>query len=453
MIDILSTILALVVALGILVAVHELGHFLVARWMGVKVLRFSIGFGRPLWQRRFGHDQTEYTIAAIPLGGYVKMLDEREGDVDDAELHRAFNRQPVARRSAIVIAGPLFNFVFAIFAYWWMFVLGISGIKPLLGDIEPGTIAYASGLNRGQEITAVNGEKTPTWQAVVEAVMPKLMLGLPVQLTVYDGGLVREMTLKTDAVEAGARPEELLKKVGLQPYRPPIEPVIDKVLSGSVAEQAGLRSGDRVIEAAGQPIRDWQEMVAVISEHPGKPMSMIVARGSKVIDIEVTPEPVESSHGQVGRIGASVKVDESLFRSMQARHEYAPLPALAAAWDKTWDISGLTLKMIGEMLLGRASVENLSGPIGIAQYAKASAGEGFSQFLKFLGLISVSLGILNLLPIPVLDGGHLLFFGIEAVRGRPVSEQTEALGQRIGLAFILALMILALYNDLVRLVG
>ncbi len=453
MLDVLLTVLALVVALGILVAVHELGHFLVARWLGVKVLRFSIGFGRPLWQRRFGRDQTEYTIATIPLGGYVKMLDEREGEVAEEELPRAFNRQSVAKRSAIVIAGPLFNFIFAIFAYWWMFVIGISGFKPLLGDIDPGTIAYASGLQSGQEIISVNGEKTPTWQAVVEAIMPKMMLGLPVQLTVNDGGLEREATLKTDPSGAEQRPEEMLKKLGLNLYRPPIEPIIDKVLAGSVAEQAGLRSGDRVLQAAGETVNDWHEMVSIVSEHPDKPLKLSILREGKEIDIELRPAPVETSQGVVGRIGASVHVDKSLYQSLMARHEYEPVPAMAAAWDKTWDISGLTLKMIGQMLLGRASVENLSGPIGIAQYAKSSAGAGFSQFLKFLGLISVSLGILNLLPIPVLDGGHLLFFGIEAVRGRPVSEQTEMLGQRIGLAFILALMVLALYNDLARLAG
>ncbi len=453
MMDILLTALALIVALSILVAVHELGHFLVARWLGVKVLRFSIGFGRPLWQRRFGLDQTEYAIASIPLGGYVKMLDEREGEVAEEELHRAFNRQPVAKRSAIVVAGPLFNFIFAIFAYWWMFVIGISGIKPLLGDIEPGTIAYASGLHSGQEIVAVNGENTPTWQAVVETVMPNLMLGVPVKLTVLEGGLTSEKMLVTDALEVGEAPQVLLKKLGLKLYRPLIEPVIDKVLPGSVAEQAGIRSGDRVMQAAGEAVEDWQALVTIISEHPGKPLPLKIARGGKELDFELRPEVVETSQGPVGRIGASVQIDESLYQSLKASHKYAPGPALGAAWDKTWDISGLTFKMIGEMLSGRASVDNLSGPIGIAQYAKSSAQEGFSQFLKFLGLISVSLGVLNLLPIPVLDGGHLLFFGIEAVRGRPVSEQTEMLGQRIGLAFILALMILALYNDVVRLAG
>jgi regulator of sigma E protease len=453
MIDVLLTVLALLVALAILVAVHELGHFLVARWSGVKVLRFSIGFGKPLWQRRFGPDQTEYTIARIPLGGYVKMLDEREGEVAEEELHRAFNRQSVAKRSAIVIAGPLFNFIFAIFAYWWMFVLGVSGIKPILGDISPGTVAYESGLHSGQEIIAVNGDKSPTWQAVIEAVVPRLLLGEPVQLTVFEGGLTLEKSLVTDSLDTGAKPKELFQQLGLKVFQPRVVPVIDKVLPDSVAEEAGLRSGDRVQSVAGQQVDDWQEMVKIISEHPGKPLEMIYQRDGETKRVELRPELVETEQGPIGRIGASVKVDEALYRSLQATHQYDSGPALKAAWDKTWEISGLTLKMVGEMVVGRASVENLSGPIGIAQYAKSSASAGFSQFLKFLGLISVSLGVLNLLPIPVLDGGHLFFYVIEVVRGRPVSEKTEMIGQRIGLALIFALMCLAIFNDLVRLIG
>jgi regulator of sigma E protease len=453
MTDVLMTVLALVVALSLLVAVHELGHFLVARWCGVKVLRFSIGFGKPLWVRRFGADQTEYSIASIPLGGYVKMLDEREGEVAEAELPRAFNRQPVLKRSAIVVAGPLFNFLFAILAYWLMFVLGITGIKPLLGEIAPGTVAYDAGLRAGQEVIAVNDEKTPTWQAVIETVMPNLMLGDSVKLTVAEGGLTLQKTLSAKTLDSDMSPEELIKQLGLKVYRPPIEPIIDTVLPGSVAEQAGLRSGDRVTRAGGEPVNDWVDVVRIVSKHPGKPLALQIQRDGEALDVEVRPETVETKRGPVGRIGASVRIDEALYKSLQAKQEYAVGPALIAAWDKTWEISGLTLKMIGEMLSGRASVENLSGPIGIAQYAKNSAAAGLSQFLKFLGLISVSLGVLNLLPIPVLDGGHLFFFGIEAVRGRPVSEQTEALGQRIGLALILALMFLALYNDLVRLAG
>lgn len=451
--DILLTILSLLVALSLLIAVHELGHFLVARWCGVKVLRFSIGFGKPLWQRRFGPDQTEYTIATIPLGGYVKMLDEREGEVAEAELHRAFNRQPLAKRSAIVVAGPLFNFIFAVLAYWLMFVIGITGIKPLLGEIEQGTIAYEAGLRGGQEVLAVDGASTPTWQSVVEAVLPKMLLGQSVKLTVFEGGLTLERQLDFSGVSPDSKPEELYRQLGMKVYQPRIEPVIGKVVAGSVAERAGLQVGDKVLLAAGQPVNTWQELVEIIAAHPGVPLEMLVLREGRELTLRMTPEAVSGGDGKEGKIGAGVQIDTAQFDALRAEMQYAAGPALGAALGKTWEMSALTLKMIGEMIMGRASVENLSGPIGIAQYAKQSAAAGVSQFLKFLGLISVSLGVLNLLPIPVLDGGHLLYFAIEAVRRRPVSEQFEALAQRIGLALILALMALAIYNDLARLAG
>lgn len=451
--DVLLTILSLLVALSLLIAVHELGHFMVARWSGVKVLRFSIGFGKPLWQRRFGRDQTEYTIATIPLGGYVKMLDEREGEVPEHELHRAFNRQPLYKRSAIVVAGPLFNFLFAIIAYWLMFVIGVSGIKPMLGEIEAGTLAYEAGLRAGQEIIAVDGEKTPTWQSAVEAIVPKMLLKEPVTLTVFEGGLTLEKQLQFSGIDASSKPEALFARLGLSVYQPSIAPVIGQVVRGSVAEKAGLKSGDKVLLAAGQPIDDWRELVQIIAGHPGQPLQLVVMRDGAEKKIELTPKPTAGPDGPVGKIGAGVRVEPGLFESMRAELRHDVLSAFPAAVARTWEMSALTLKMIGEMIVGRASVENISGPIGIAQYAKQSAGAGVSQFLKFLGLISVSLGILNLLPIPVLDGGHLFYYLIEAVRGKPLSEQVEALGQRIGLAIIFALMGVAIFNDLARLAG
>lgn len=449
--DVLLTILSLLVALSLLIAVHELGHFLVARWCGVKVLRYSIGFGKPLWQRRFGADDTEYTIASIPLGGYVKMLDEREGEVAEEELHRAFNRQSLSKRSAIVVAGPLFNFIFAIFAYWMMFVIGVSGVKPLLGEIEEGTIAHAAGLRAGQEVIAVDGEKTPTWQAVIESVLPKMLLNQPVTLTIFEGGLTVERQLAFSTVSADSKPEELFRRLGLKAYQPQIDPVIGEVLPESVAEKAGLQAGDKVLLAAGQPVNDWSSLVEVIAAHPEQTLTMGVLRNGSEVQLQMTPKAVSENGETIGKIGAAPEVDQALFNSLRAEHRYAAAPAFSAALAKTWEMSSLTLTMIGEMIMGRASVENLSGPIGIAQYAKQSAESGFSQFLKFLGLISVSLGVLNLLPIPVLDGGHLLYYGIEAVRRKPVSEQFEALGQRIGLAVIFALMAVAIYNDLARL--
>lgn len=453
MIDVLLTVFYLVLALSLLIAVHELGHFLVARWSGVKVLRFSIGFGKPLWQRRYGVDQTEYSIASIPLGGYVKMLDEREGEVADAELHRAFNRQSLAKRSAIVLAGPLFNFIFAVLAYWLMFIVGVSGTKALLGEVEPGTIAYESGLRSGQQIVAVDGKETPTWQAVLEVVMPKMMLNESVRVTVLDGGVAQEKQLHFSGIAADSKPRELFAKLGLKAYEPPVEPVIGEVLSASVAEQAGLQEGDRVASAAGRTVSTWQELVDIVSDHPDKWLELVIVRDGREKTLRIRPQAVESANRTVGRIGAVNRVEPELYAQLQATQQYAVLPAFSAALGRTWEMSSLTLKMLGEMIMGRASVENLSGPIGIAQYAKQSASDGFSQFLKFLGIISVSLGVLNLLPIPVLDGGHLLYYAIEAVRGKPVSEQFEAIGQRIGLAVILTLMMVAIYNDLARLIA
>ena len=453
MMDFLLTVLSLLVALSLLIAVHEWGHFLVARWSGVKVLRFSIGFGKPLWSRRLGPDQTEYMIAAIPLGGYVKMLDEREGEVAEEELPRAFNRQPLGKRAAIVFAGPLFNFLFAILAYWLMFVIGVSGLKPVLGEIEEGTLAHQAGLRAGQEILTVNGDATPTWQAAIESILPRLILNEEVVLDVYDGGLVRERRLSPAGLDTSGKPEAIYRQLGLNLFQPRIEPVLDGVLAGSPAEAAGLQAGDRILSAAGEQVRDWSVLVAVINRHPGESFSLQVQRGSEVLSLSVRPEPVEGANGQGGRIGASVRVDPSHYDGLRTELHYGPVAAVGASLQRTWEMSAMTLKMVGQMITGRASLENVSGPIGIAQYAKSSAGAGLSAFLAFLGLISISLGILNLLPIPILDGGHLFFYAIEAVRGKPLSEMAEAIGQRIGLAMILTLMGFAIYNDLARLAG
>ncbi len=451
MLDVLLTIVSLLVALSLLIAVHELGHFLVARWMGVKVLRYSIGFGRPLWQRVSGADQTEYVIASIPLGGYVKMLDEREGEVPEAELHRAFNRQPVLKRSAIVLAGPFFNFAFAIIAYWMMFVIGVNGIKPIIGEIEPDSIAAVAGLHSGQEILSVDGEMTPTWQSAIEAILPKMLLNKPVTLTLYEGGVSREAMLEFNGVNTDSKPQELYKKLGLNIYQPRIAPVIGKVVSESVAEKAGLKAGDRVVIAAGQAVDEWHQLVTIIEAHPGKLLELQIERDGSELTLSLEPQAVDSEKGTVGKIGAGVYFDRTVFEPLRAELRYDAVAAIPAALAKSWDMASLTLKMIGEMIMGRASIENISGPIGIAQYAKQSADLGISHFLKFLGLISVSLGVLNLLPIPVLDGGHLLYYIVEGISGRPVPEKVEAIGQRIGLALILALTSLAIFNDLARL--
>jgi regulator of sigma E protease len=453
MLDFLQTLLALLAALSLLIAVHELGHFLVARWSGVKVLRFSIGFGKPLWQRRFGADNTEFTLATIPLGGYVKMLDEREGNVTEDELPRAFNRQTLAKRSAIVVAGPVFNFIFAIAAYWLMFVIGVQGIKPLINEVEPNTIAYEAGLRGGEEIIAVNGETTPTWQSAMEAIIPLALLQQPVQLTVFDGGLSVERKLNTETLSGMQKPAEMVEQLGLRVFRISIAPVIDKVLDDSSAQSAGLRSGDEIRFIGEQPVDDWSSLVEVVSANPGKPLNMVVLRDGGEMNIEVRPRAQKIGGKTVGRIGVSPRIDEAKLRALRTELRHSPVDAIGIALIKTWDMSTLTLRMMGEMVMGRASVENISGPIGIAQFAKRSAVAGVSQFLAFLALISLSLGVLNLLPVPVLDGGHLMFYFVELIKGSPVSEHTEMLGQRVGLVLIVSLMALAIYNDLVRLVG
>lgn len=453
MFDSLFTIVAFIVALSVLIAVHEWGHFLVARWCGVKVLRFSIGFGKPLWQRKFGQDKTEFVIATIPLGGYVRMVDEREGEVAEEDLQRAFTRQSLGKRSAIIAAGPVFNFIFAILAYWMMFIIGVDGLKPVLAEVEPDTVAYDAGLRGGEEVVAVNGKETPTRQAVMEAILPLALLQQPVNLTLFEAGLSVEKQLDTSPVSAMQKPEEMRDTLGLHFYSPPTPAVLERVQEGEAGHTAGLRDGDIVLFIDQQPIDEWNQLVDIVQASPGKSLSMVVLRDGQEMHFNVRPLAVEVGGEEVGRIGSGVRVDEEKWKELYAQLKRAPLPALNAAFAKTWEMSFFSLRMVGEMVMLRASLENISGPLGIAQYAKRSAQLGLSQFLGFLAIISLSLGVLNLLPIPVLDGGHLLFNLVELVKGSAVSEQTEMIAQRVGLALIMALTVLAIYNDLVRQAG
>jgi len=448
----LTSLLSFLVAIGILVAVHEFGHFWVARRLGVKVLRFSIGFGKPLWRWQKGPDATEYVISAIPLGGYVKMLDEREGKVAVEDLPRAFNRQPVGSRIAIVAAGPLANFIFAVFAYWLVFVLGVEGLKPVVDEVQPDSPAAVAGLRHGDEIIAVDGESTPTMNSVVQALLYKAVKGESVTLRVRDSqGFERQLALSLPPVGEEAGSPDILEKVGITPLKPVVEPVIDEVLAGSAAERAGLQPGDRVIAIDGEPIEEWSELVERVQAHPGVPMTMVVERRGERVELEVTPEMVNAGEREIGRIGAAVKPPPALPESYRAVQQYSPLPAVAEALRKTWEMSAMTVRMLGKMLTGQASLENVSGPITIAQYAGYTAAVGLVQFVGFLAIISISLGVINLFPVPVLDGGHLLYYFIELVKGSPLSEQAQMLGQRIGIALLAALMALAFYNDIVRL--
>lgn len=447
-------ILAFIAAISVLVAVHEFGHFWVARKLGVKVLRFSIGFGNPLWRTHFGKDNTEFVVAALPLGGYVKMLDEREAPVEESERPRAFNNRPLWVRSAVILAGPLFNFLFAIFAFWLMFVSGVPGMKPVIGEVEPGSIAAQAGFREGDEMLTVDGRKTATWDDATLFLLDAALARRHslVEVRTEDDRLQgRDIDFSSvpDALAKGG----LLKNIGLSIWRPRVPAVIDLVLPDKPAELAGMQPGDRVIEVDGEPIEFWHEWVTYVRTHPGQALSVRVLRKGQPVDLKLTPETVEEAGKVVGKIGASVQIPANLRNDLRVTVRYGMVDAVGRSVAKTWETSALTLRTLWGMLAGRASVENISGPLSIAQYAGYSASAGLASFLKFLAIVSVSLGILNLLPVPILDGGHLLYNIIEWVQGKPLSESAQQVGQQLGIVLLLLLMSLAFYNDLSRLFG
>ncbi|MGB5177730.1 MAG: RIP metalloprotease RseP [Gammaproteobacteria bacterium] len=446
------SLVSFIVAIGVLVTVHEYGHFWVARRLGVKVLRFSVGFGKPLWTRTFGKDATELVIAAIPLGGYVKMLDEREGEVAQQELDRAFNRQPVSTRIAVVVAGPAANFLFAILAYWIMFVSGVSGVKPVVGEVLPSSYAAAAGIRAGDEILSIEKQPTPTWETAIMALLTANLDGKNiVNLRVVDpAGNERYLQAFFGVPDALLKKGGVLDNFGLGPWRPPA--VIERLVEGGAGERAGILPGDEVIYADDTAISNWEQWVEYVRARPGERIATQVLRKGELVELAVTPDRESENGNSIGRIGAYVRLpDEQERATMRVVVRYGPLEAVPEALYKTWDVTTLTLRTLWKMVNGRASVENLSGPISIARYAGQSAAVGLATFLGFLGIVSVSLGVLNLLPVPILDGGHLLFYLVEIVKGSPLSETAQLVGQKIGITLLLALMSLAFYNDLVRL--
>lgn len=448
MITVLSSIFFFILALGILITVHEFGHYWVARKVGVKVLRFSVGFGRPLWSKTAGPDNTEYVLAAIPLGGYVRMLDEREADVAEEELHRAFNRQSLAKRTAVVIAGPLFNFILAIAAYWLIFVIGVTGMKPIVGQVSPDSIAELAGLQQGEKIVAIGDRATPTWEVVVVSMLDDAIGSGEVVIKVEQPDSARqiERVVRFDSIPEDLNRGGLLDFIGLRPYRPAIPAVIGKLAPNAAADRAGLEVGDKIVAVDGEAIDDWEQLVDYVRARPEKQIDIGVERVDELLNLSITPVRVE---GDVGKIGAGVQMLE-MPEELKSEVKYGPAVALLNAATKTWDMSYLTLRMLGKMVTGDISLSNLSGPISIARYAGYSASIGFISFLTFLAIVSISLGVLNLLPVPMLDGGHLLYYLVEFFKGSPVSEATQLLGQKIGVAMLLGMMLLAFYNDILR---
>ncbi|ERJ19924.1 regulator of sigma E protease protein [Salinisphaera shabanensis E1L3A] len=451
--DWLMSVPAFIVAIGLLVAVHEYGHFWVARRMGVKVLRYSIGFGNRVWGFTGRKSGIEYWLSAIPLGGYVKMLDEREGEVAEADKPYAFNRQHPARRIAIVAAGPGVNFLFAVAAYWLVFMIGVAGIKPMIGAAPESSLAAEAGLGAGEQIVAIDDRKIENWEDLRLGLIERGLDGDSIALSVRaEDGDVRQVTL--DLTDVPADPEKMFDRLGLMPYQPPATPLIADVLADSPASRAGLEKGDEIKAVDGETVDTPQALVERIKSRPGEQVVLSVARDGQTRDIPVSLASVDNDAGEAeGRLGAQIGVDAEAWQSMRTTRQLGPVAAIPAAVAKTWEVSALTVRLMARMVTGEVSLRNVSGPIQIASYAGQTASIGLEAFVGFLALVSVSLAVLNLLPIPVLDGGHLLYYSIEWIRGRPLSEAVQVAGQQVGMVALLMLMTLAFYNDILRLLG
>ena len=453
--EILLSIIAFIISVGLLITFHEFGHFSVARFFDIKVLRFSIGFGRPIYTRHFGRDRTEFTICLLPLGGYVKMLDDREGTVVQQEKAREFNGKPLWQRFLIVLAGPFFNFIFAIIAYSLIYTIGINALKPIIGHVETTSIASSSGFAEGQEILSINGVSTPTWPTVIDSLVNHVVSGDVVDIQVANNsGEKQVLSLNLSSISIDEMADgNLLKKLGLNIVKLKLPPIIGEIEKNGPAQASGLLQNDRIIAVNSNLVDSWQEWVEIIQENPDKSLNVELLRDEALINIELRPKNYEINGKNIGRIGARPAVNDDLYSSYFALEQYSLHLAILMAFDKTWEMSVLSLKVLAKMISGDASVKNLSGPISIAKYAGQSASIGATALLTFLAIVSISLGVLNLLPIPLLDGGHLVYYIIEIFTGKPVSDSVQMTGQQIGIVLLFGLMGLALYNDFVRLLG
>ncbi len=472
MTEIISAILAFIIAIGVLVSVHEYGHFWVARKLGFKVLRFSVGFGSPLlrWQGRTvkypansaeigGSDSVidsegpEYWLSSIPLGGYVKLLDEREGSVPLAEQHLAFNRRPISHRIAVLFAGPGFNFLFAIFAYWLMFVSGVPGTKAIVGTVTAGSVAGQVGMMPNDEILTVGGRPAQTWDTAVLAILDELLRDGLIDITVQDDqGVSRDIELDVRGREAElTEPEALWVGLGFEPG-PILPPIMDEISNGGAAEQAGFLSGDQVVSVEGEEISSWFGWVEYIRERPGEKVMVVIDRNGYQRSIELTIGFAQEGGQAIGRIGAGMDTNlaQEIYGQAIVEERFGLLEALPKGVIKTWEMSVLTVRMFARMFTGDVSVRNISGPLNIATIAGDSARAGFTAFLGFMAIVSISLGVLNLLPVPLLDGGQIVYQLVELIKGSPVSERAMLIGQQVGVFLLFILMSFAFYNDITR---
>ncbi len=449
MIDIAWKFGAFLVVLGVLVVFHELGHYVVARWCRVKVLRFSVGFGKVLWSRRIGPDGTEWALSAVPLGGYVKMADEREGEVAAADLSRAFNRQPVGKRIAIVAAGPIANLLLAVLLYAGTYMAGIPGQKAWLAAPAPGTAAAEAGIASGDLVRAVDGDGVRSWQDLRWRLV-RAQSADEVELEVErTDGSTAHRRLKLGAVSAADWEANFMATLGLRADFGP--PLVDQVIPGKPADRAGLRAGDRIVAVNGSAVQSPSDVALATNARPEMATLFRVERDGMPLDVTLTPEAVASGGKRIGVAGIKLRVDPSTAARLAVTVRYSPPEALAQGARRTWELSVFTVRMLGRILTGDASLKNISGPITLADFAGQTAQAGILTFVGYLALISISLGVLNLLPIPLLDGGHLLYYFAEFIKGSPVSDRAFEVGQRIGMALLAVLMALALFNDVSRL--
>ena len=449
----MMTLLAFLLTLGILVVVHEYGHYLAAKRCGVKVLQFSVGFGRKLYSRKLGRDGTEFILAAFPLGGFVKMLDEREAPVEAHELSRAFNRQSVWKRMLVVVAGPAANLLLAVVLYWVLLMSGLPGLRPLLGEVPAGTPAAQASLKSDELIVRVGKTPVTTWQDVRWNLLQESLKTKNVEIEARTSRLETHLhQLDISGIKTDETKVDVLDQLGLTPYRPSLPAKVGEILAGSPGEKAGLRVGDDILSVNGISVALWEDFAGIMRKNPGKSQQLKVRRDGVEHLISVTPEAVDEGGTQVGRIGAAYRMAPEELDRFMVDVKYGPVPALWHAVGKTWETSIFSLKMLGSMLTGAVSWKGISGPVTIATYAGQSAHMGWKAFVGFLALVSISLGVLNLLPVPVLDGGHLMYYMVEVLRGKPVSDRTMEIGLKVGFFLIGLLMLVALSNDINRLI-